>query len=223
MAGGPLEVELKIVLAEAADYASVRAALDRAAAPTEVAQTNYYLDTVDRALWRQKAMARLRAADGKVVFTLKTKPQLHGGVIAVGEREAELPAALARAWLTQPPARSDAGFDVHRWLRDPAILPQPLPPGAQLLVLGAMANRRRSYALSAGLFGAPAAPLTVELDHVQYGGDPSEAERFEIEIESPDAAALLPHVEQWLDDLQVQFCRATETKYQQFLRLRGFG
>ena len=218
------ETELKIVLPQFDDYARVRTALDamvtaHGVEPIEVPQVNYYLDTVGRQLLQQKAMARVRVAGGQVELTVKVKPKLVDGVIHVSEYQDFLPSALANVWLTNPPPRTDLSLDTHGWLQSPAILPAPLPPDAQLLVLGAMNNVRRKYAVNASDFGGDTATLVVELDRVHYGMGEHEAERFEIEIETPQAAQLLPFVEAWLEHLGVDFCRATETKYAQFLRL----
>ena len=220
------ETELKILLDTLSDYVAVRGALDGLAvdplaAPRQAHQVNYYLDTVDRALLRQRAMARVRVADGAVEFTAKVKPRLQGGVIHVAEHQRLLSGELAAQWLHAPPARTNLAIDGDGWLTSGGVLAQPLVSDAQLFVLGAVQNLRRKVALDMAHWGGPPGVVVAELDRVHYGVGGDEAERFELEVEHPEAEALLPGVEAWLTALGVAFRRAEETKYAQFLRLSG--
>ncbi len=218
------ETELKLLLDTLDDYAKLRRALDELALQpaTEARQVNYYLDTVDRALLQQKAMVRVRVADGNAVLTVKLKPRLAGGVVQVAEYERFLDPQHAQPWLTAPPSRAGLGFDTLGWLVAGGVLAEPLAVDTQLRVLGAMHNTRRKVHLDGAVWGLPAGcALMAELDRAHYGTGGEEAERFELEVEHPQAAELLPGVEAWLAGLGVEFRRAEETKYAQFLRLAG--
>lgn len=218
------ETELKLLLETLDDYAKVRHGLEQLALqpPTEARQVNYYLDTVDRALLRQKAMVRVRVADGAAVLTVKVRPRLIGGVIQVAEHERVLEPEHAQLWLTAPPPRTGLGFDTLGWLTAGGVLAEPLAADAQLRVLGAMHNTRRKVHFDGAAWGLPAgSAVMAELDRAHYGTGDDEAERYELEVEHAQAAEILPHVEAWLAGLGVEFRRAEETKYAQFLRLAG--
>ena len=215
------EIEIKLLLATLQDYVHVLTALD-AVAPepvSGVAQVNYYLDTAQRELHAQRAMARVRVADGHVLLTVKVQPSLRDGVMRVSELEASLPTALAAQWRTAPPARCDMTLDAQGWLRDPLVLARPLPADAVLHCLGAMHNTRRKYLLPAAVAPPDSGGILLELDRVHYGAGGDQAERFEIEVETPNAAAIMPLLQQWLDELGVDWALAEESKYAQFLRL----
>jgi len=215
------EVELKLLLADASAWLAAHDALASAATgPARVAaQVNYYLDTAQRALRRQAAMARIRVADGAARLTVKVAPTLVGGVSRVDEFEQALPAGLAGAWLAGPPARVDRAIDAAGWLRPGGVLAAPLGDDDPLWVVGAVRNERRTFILPRADLGAGDGEVTVELDRCQFGAGGAEAERFEIEIEAADAFALRGPVEAWLDRCGVAHRPADESKYAQFLRL----
>lgn len=215
------EIEIKLILGSLGDHARVAAALTAlAVAPVRrIDQVNYYLDTMDRALHAQQAMARLRVADGAVQLTVKVRPQLLDGVMRVTELEAALPDDMAGPWRIAPPSKTDLRIDSQGWLQDAALLKHPLPPTAVLHCLGAMRNTRQVFTVPRTVWDAGPGDVHVELDRVHFGAGADQAERFEIEVEIPDAPVLLPRLQAWLDGLGVDHQPAAESKYAQFLRL----
>lgn len=224
------EIELKLCLANEADFQRVRQALDnlahrRGTAVDALDQTNYYLDTPRLQLRAQKAMLRVRTighgpqAD-RAVVTLKIRPTLVDGLLSTAEHERDLPAELAEPWLRSPPARVQAAqLAVGTWLAPGALLDEPLAADSWLHVVGAMANTRRVYRLEGYQLNGPAGPLMLELDHARFGLGGADGHRFEIELEHPDAAGWRTVIDGWLAGLDVTAYPATETKYAQMLRL----
>lgn len=215
------EVELKLLLPDAAAHDRLRAALDALAPADVAAQVNYYLDTVRLDLRRQKAMVRVRVQDGRATVTVKTRARLDHGVSQAAEWERVLPPVEAAPWLQAPPSR----IRVAALGLDPGLLVPPLAPDADLHVLGALANTRRTYAVRLADLGAadamaadPDTNLALELDHSRYSAG---AERFELELEHPAAADLAPAVTEWLQRLGIDAEPAAESKYAQFLRVSG--
>lgn len=217
------EIELKLILADEADFATVRQRLDGLADAREVHQVNYYLDSVRGDLRSARAMLRVRVADGRAVVTCKTKARIDAGVLHATEWEQALPAAAATEWLSTPPSRTDAdslgvGIILEGLSGAGGLLETPLAPGTALHVVGALANTRRSYAVpmsALGLHGRDAETVTFELDRSRFssGGD-----RFEIEVERADAASLAPAIHAFLADIGIDALPAEESKYAQMLR-----
>lgn len=224
----PEEVELKLLLDDEHDFERVRAALDRLVPRVEVAeQVNYYLDTVRLDLRRQGAMVRVRVANGRAVVTGKAKATITAGVQRAIEREHALEGPHGAEWQQAgQPRTTPEQLQALAWLCQPVaqggLLTTPLAPDTALHTLGAMANVRRIYRLHRAQLrpGAGTAEVTLELDHSRYSAG---AERFEIELEHPDAAELALDVTAFLDALEVTAEPATESKYAQFLRLADGG
>lgn len=219
MAGAGTEIELKLVLPDADAHDRLRLALDALATPSIAAQVNYYLDTVQLDLRQQKAMVRVRVQDGVATVTVKTRARLEGGVSQAAEWERVLQPEAAAAWLQSPPSRIRAAA---LGLADGLLAP-PLADDADLHVLGALANTRRTYAVTLADLGTtegcamPAeTALQLELDHSRYSAG---RERFELELEHPEAGLLASAVTDFLAGLGIDAEPATESKYAQFLRL----
>lgn len=223
------EIELKLVLDDRDGYDRLRAALQALAAPRDVEQINYYLDTPRFELRARLAMLRVRVAAGEATVTCKSRPSLQAGLMRSRELERPLATAPAAPWLRSPPARTTIReLGVQDWLSIPAaeggVLEAPLPPDTWLHILGAIANTRRVYAVRLGDLGATGAQAAVcvqlELDHTRFSMG---AERFELECEHADAEALRGALEAYLDQLGVGYGPATESKYEQFVRLMAEG
>lgn len=211
------EVELKLLLPDATAHGLLRAALERLATPRLVEQVNYYLDTPRLDLRRQRVMVRVRVADD-VTVTCKSKPQLVKGLMRTGEVERQLKGPPAEPWRQHPPARVQvAALGLEDWLLDGGPLHGLLAPDTWLHVVGTLANSRRVFTIDRSvLAGQGRGELKLELDHSRFGsGD----ERFELELEHEDAEELRPEVEAFLDALDIDSQPATESKYEQMLRL----
>lgn len=226
----PTEIELKLCLADEADFQRVRLALDnlahRKGTPVDaLEQTNYYLDTPRLQLRAQKAMVRVRTIGAgpqadRAVVTLKIRPTLVDGLLSTAEHEADLSEDLAAPWLKAPPARVQAkDLGIADWTTAGGLLDQPLTADTWLHVVGAMVNSRRVYRLEGYQLNGPTGPLMLELDHARFGLGGADGHRFEIELEHPDAAAWRTVIDGWLAGLDVTAYPATETKYAQMLRL----
>ena len=219
------EIELKLLLPDELAHGLVRAALDAVAGPADVVeQLNYYLDTRARRLQAHRCMVRVRVGgqgnERWVKATCKSNPKLHAGLMTVGEHEHRLPVELAALWLQGPPFRTNlTDLQALAWTADEGPLLRVLPDEAQLHVLGAMATTRRIYRLDKAFFGATPGPLTLELDHARFGDRGPDANRYEIEVEHPDAAALEPRISAWLVGLGVHAWPADESKFGQMLRI----
>jgi len=190
-----------------------------ALAPADLRQqTNYYLDTLQAELHNQRAMLRVRTTDKGARITLKLRPKMRDGVLEVSEWERDLPPELAQAWRKAPPPRTSAlALQASDLLGITGYLPQPIADHAALHTLGAMQNTRRVYAIDLQQLGAETAQtVSIELDHSRYSQG---EERFELELEHPNAAAIAPVIHAWLQLLGVHATAAEETKYAQFLRL----
>jgi uncharacterized protein YjbK len=227
------EIELKLLLADEVAYGVVRSALERLdPSPQVLEQVNYYLDTPHAALRRAGVMVRRRTANGASMVTVKAQPQLAGGVMRVTELERRHDPATTARWQHHPPSRLQLDeLQVADWLGEGGVLAEPLAAGTWLHVIGALATTRRVYRLDAVQWLAMAAepasaavlagagPVQVELDHARYGVGGSDTQRFEIEVEHPQADLLHAPIAQWLDDLGVVAVPADESKYAQLLRL----
>lgn len=211
------EIELKLIV-DGDEFAHVRAALDALAAADLRQQANYYLDTLQAELHNQRAMLRVRTTDASARITLKLRPKMRDGVLEVSEWERDLPAELAQAWRTAPPPRTSAqALQATDWLGYSGHLAVAIADDAALHTLGAMQNTRRVYAIDLRQLGANTAQtVCIELDHSRYSQG---EERFELELEHPQAAAIAPVIHAWLQTLGVHATVAEETKYAQFLRL----
>jgi uncharacterized protein YjbK len=215
------EVELKLMLEDRDAFLKVREALDALAEAVVHEQVNYYLDTTRLSLRAQKAMVRVRVADGQAVATCKTRATIEGGVQRAVEHEQPLPELEERLWLQAgQPRTTPQALGIMAWLcaGPGCALLQPLAADSALHTLGALANTRRDYTVRREQLrpGTGVQPVTLELDHSRYSAG---AERFEIELEHADAAELAEDVQVWLDALAVIAEPATESKYAQFLRL----
>ncbi|MSP93021.1 MAG: CYTH domain-containing protein [Myxococcales bacterium] len=230
------EVELKLLLADVAAFDRLRSHLNRlAGTPTVREQTNYYLDTADRALRRRRAMARLRTADATgsgarlAWWTCKAEPVLQDGILRVEERERPLDASEQGRVLANGAPRAGltvAELDPDRWLQIPraegGMLGEPLAAPTRLHVLGALATTRRIYRVPWPDVRAnpgdadPPADLALELDHARYSAG---AERFELEVETPAVESLRPFIDGLLAAADVDAEPARYSKYAQFLQL----
>ena len=205
------EIELKLLLEDEWSYAQLRDWLEARAAATVDNQTNLYLDTVDRALLRHRVMARLRLVGGRAVVTVKRKRSLEGGLMRADEWEVAVPA--------EHPARAVASQGVLL-ASLPELVAAPLRglglnDAHRLHVVGAMQTERRRYLAPQKLTGRPTGEVSVELDRTLF---PGEVERFELELEHPDAASVATHLTATLDELELRWRPAEGSKYAQFLQ-----
>ncbi len=209
------EIELKLLLDTEHDYAALRQWLEAAGEVKVVEQDNRYLDTTDRLFAGRRLMLRVRVAGDKVKCTAKSGAQLVDGVMRVSEWEAAVPDA--EAWRT---GRSSCAL---RALPEPVIGGLASGPLADVddlgdrvvHVIGAMKNtRRKCYVPYAALGLSGEGTLCLELDHTLF---PARQERFELEVEHDDAAALQSAIQGLLDRLDVSWRPASGSKYEQFL------
>ncbi len=210
------EIELKLLLADDLAHATLRTWLDAHGTLHEAVQSNRYLDTTDRALAARRMMMRVRLAGTQATCTAKAGAQMVDGIMRVSEWEAVLAGREAAAWR--------AGRSACK-LRDlplcEALVAGPLADlddadARTFHVIGVMQTTRRAYRIAATALGlAPGPALTLELDHSLF---PAGQERFELEVEHPDAAALKDAVTALLDRLGVAWRVADVSKYQQFLQ-----
>ena len=141
------EIELKLLLADHADYVTVLTALSHLATAEVQDQTNYYLDTNRLNLRASRAMLRVRVQGQQAKVTVKAKATLQDGIQQALELEQNLPPEIAQAWCKTPPSHSTpATLAVLPWLcGSEAVLQPPLPVDAALHVLGAMQTTRRCF------------------------------------------------------------------------------
>jgi uncharacterized protein YjbK len=219
------EVELKLILEDEHDLATLGEALAAAAGPPRTKeQTNLYLDTASRLLGRHSVMLRVRRsleAGGatKLVATVKANAQLQDGVMRAAETEAPLDAAGVTIWGqgTRDGRLDTLGLPEAVVQAVRAIVGEAVDREA-LHVLGAALNTRRVFALPAAALDLPGedATITFELDHTRY---PADVERFELELERVDAATVAPAIRGWLEGLGVRHAPATRGKFAQFIEV----
>src|SRR5688572_3685271 len=98
MVGGTSESEIKYELAGAEDHRKLAGGLGPAR--ETIRQENFYLDTEDRLLSRQRVMLRLRRVGPAALLTFKSGAEVEAGYFVSREIETELGDADAAAILS---------------------------------------------------------------------------------------------------------------------------
>ncbi|MCO4761086.1 MAG: CYTH domain-containing protein [Myxococcales bacterium] len=215
------EIELKLVLADDLSYGLLRSWLDAHATAFEAVQDNRYLDTADRALARRRMMLRVRLTPAKVVCTAKAGAHMVDGLMQVSEWQRPMDDALAQTWRRGRSSCELSELPIARSLVDGPLRDLSGAMSRTFHVLGAMQTTRRAYEVACEDLGLPPGPKVIlELDHTLF---PAGAERYELEIEHPDAAQIRSAATALLDSLGVQWHPAERSKYQQFLEVLASG
>lgn len=209
------EIELKLLLDGEQAYGTLRRWLDTHGDVQVAVQSNRYLDTTDRAFGRRRMMLRVRLAGDKVTCTAKAGARMIDGVMQVSEWEQRLDDERADAW-----RRGLSSCELGALPISAALIAGPLhdlQEAAQrsVHVIGVMQTTRRAYGVPSAALGlAGEEIITLELDHSLF---PAGQERFELEVEHPDAGALKNAMTTLLDGLQITWWPADTSKYEQFL------
>lgn len=196
-----MEVEIKLRLPDRAAYESVLSALSASRRATH-RQENYFFDSPDGALRARRIVLRVRIYDEtkKGLITIKGKQDLVGGVGRASEREVEVDARSARAYLAEP-SRMLAEVPLVREL---LAAPAPGLGVTALAPLGGFRNLRVELAWEGHV---------IELDETAF--DWGTVHELELETEVPEIVK--PKLEAFLSGLGIKFEDAKCSKFANFV------
>jgi len=163
-------------------------------------QENYYLDTLDLRLSRERAMLRIRnLAQGGSLLTLKRGSEIEAGYFRSSELESPLPPGSLAGILESPPTLYQMDLAPVGELRSRfGELP--------LRVIGTLVNERRLFQ-SGGFL--------VEVDRISF---PDGSEEYEVEVETETPAVARKWLESEFRRLGVNAAPSRETKFARLLR-----
>lgn len=200
-----IEEELKLTLSSEHDYSAARTLLMDAGRYVKTrAITNTYFDTPDRALAAMRCCIRLRLSrenDATLCYlTVKSKPELAGGVMKVQELEKEIPVCDYQR-LTGEGERAIFAY-ADQNLQLPACMTSNSDRFTTVTKLAQFESTRDVIEFEG---------RTLELDHVKFQY-PCKGTLYELECETADAAAFLTRLETLFRQNSIGFTHSAAQK-----------
>lgn len=199
---GEVERELKFAILSREDFLRLRDSPEWGAPGDTVRQFNYYFDTGDRALLRNRILLRIREDAGpsgrRWVLTLKCGRETAAGVFESEEIEEEIPAGALEAARRDPWKLGEIAPRVAAALSERIGRPA-------LGVAGSLENERTRREVGGWI---------LEIDRTSF---PDGSESYELEIETERPLAAKAWVEREIEAKGIRLAPERRTKYERLL------